>query len=50
MAGVNPNNTVPAIIMEPGSLVGKNTNNALNALKNIVCKTSHAAEWLADFL
>lgn len=28
----------------------KNTNNALKALKNIVCKTSYAAEWLADFL
>ena len=28
----------------------ENTDNALKALKNIVCKTSHAAEWLADFL
>lgn len=38
------------ISLETGFLVGKNTNNVLKALKNIVCKASHAAEWLADFL
>ena len=39
-----------SISLEQGSLVGKNTNNPLKLLKNIACKTSHAAEWLADFL
>lgn len=41
---------VDTISLETGFLVGKNTNNVLKALKNIVCKARHAAEWLADFL